>query len=179
MNKREIDFYYPRLIIMYGEYCILCGKTCNELKIDKLEIHEIIHERPLKIQNMRMMCHGCNNLKELNKANLELSAEPDPSIYQVSKRVYPIFKDWIAGEMMANLKDGLELQTLIADACLYTGMKRQTIINWVRPLYQGKTSPYIEWGGILFLKGREPKKLIEKLPVRTNEYSDTDQEELK
>lgn len=179
LNKREIDFYYPRLSIIYGEYCILCGKIPLELGIERLEIHEIRYERPLKIANMRIMCHGCNNLKELNKTNLEVTVEAPPQVYTVSQRVYPIFRDWLAGEMMIRIKDGMEITMLIADACLYTGMKRQTIINWLRPLYEGETSPFINWSGCIFLRGREPRTKIEELPERSKELSETEKEELK
>lgn len=178
MNGREIAFYYPRLILLTGEYCLICGKTPEELGVKKLEIHEIRYERPLKIANMKLLCHGCNHLEILSKENID-GREDAPAIYRVSKERHPIFLEWISGEMMKNVNQGCEFSSLVADASLYTGMRRQTIVNWLKPLFEGKTSPYILWGGVLHIRGREPRGRIEDLEKRDKEFYDKEQEEMK
>ena len=175
MNKREIDFFYPRLVIIYREYCFLCGKTTMELNVDRLEIHEIKYERPLRISNMRLLCHGCNHLKELNKENIE-GGERDPQVFRISRRIRPIFLEFISNEMQEAIKDGCDYNTLVADATLYTGMVIQTIRNWLRPLYEGSNSPYVMWGDRLYLKGREPRGKIQNLPARDEELTEVDKE---
>jgi hypothetical protein len=179
MNGREDAFYYPRLLILYPEVCLMCGKTPMQLGVEKLEIHEIKYERPLKLSNMRFLCHGCNNIKELNKENVVGGTETAPAIYQISKDRHPYFLEFVAGEMMNNINNGCEFQTLVADACLYTGMKWQTVINWMKPLWIGKNCPYILWGDVLFLKGKEPRGKLQDLPKRDEEFKDTEKEEMK
>lgn len=177
LNKREIDLYYPALVIRDGEYCRLCGQTPNELKVDKLEIHEIKYERPLKIDNFCILCHGCNNLETLNKENIE-GGEREPLIFRRSRIIHPIFLEYISNEMQKSIKDGCDYQTLLADLVLYTGMRKQTIQNWLFPLYAGSTSPYIMWGDRFYLKGREPRG-IQNMPKRDKELSETEKEENK
>ncbi len=179
MNKTEIDLYYPRLVVIHGEYCYLCTKTPKELDVEKLEIHEIKYERPLRLANMRLMCHGCNHLKELNKVNIDDNVEKAPEIYRTSKKRHIIFLDWISREMMNNVKKGINFNQLVADACLYTGMKRQTIINWLRTLYEGKTSPYTLEDDTLFIRGREFRGHVDELPERNKEFTDSELSELK
>jgi len=174
LNGKEIEFYYPRLITIYGEYCQLCGKTPLELNVEKLEIHEIKYDRPLILANMRLLCHGCNHIKVLNKENIE-GGERDPMVFRTSRIVRPIFLEYVSNEMQNAIKDGCNYPVLVADAALYTGMAIQTIRNWLRILYEGKSSPYIMWGDRLYLKGREPRG-IENLPVRDEELSDTEKE---
>lgn len=178
MNKREIDFYYPSIILRDGEYCRLCGQTPKELTVDKLEIHEIRYERPLRLDDMVLLCHGCNNIKSLNRENI-IGGEELPTIFKMSRDVKLIFKEWISTEMQNALKDGCNYDQLVADASLYTGMSIQTIKNWLYPLWRGKTSPYIEWGGQLYLRGRQPRGKIQNLPIRDEELSETDVEEMK
>ncbi len=179
MNGREIKLYRPRLKIIYGNYCIMCGQTPKELGISELEIHEIVHERPLKMANMRLMCHGCNHLESLNKENTDGGGET-PTIYKVSRQNRPIFLEYVSGEMMKNLdKDGCEIDELVADSALYTGMVEDTVKKWLRPLYKGKTGPYIEWGNRLYLKGKEPRGQIQNLPKRDQELPEEDQKKMK
>lgn len=175
LNKREIDLYYPRLLIKDGEYCRLCGKTPKELSVDKLEIHEMKYERPLKIDNFCLLCHGCNGIEILNRENIE-GGEPVPITYKTSRTVHPIFLEFVSNKMVNALKDGLAYNRLLADAVLYTGMRKQTIQNWLYPLWAGDDSPYISWGDRLYLKGREPRGRIQNLPKREDELSDTEKE---
>lgn len=179
MNSREQTFYYPRLLVLYPEVCLICCKTPMELGVEKLEIHEIRYERPLRISNMRFLCHGCNHLKVLNKVNVEGGTEDAPAIYKISKTRHPDFLEYVSGEMMKRINQGCEFNPLVADTCLYTGMKWQTVINWFKPLWQGKESPYILWGDILYLRGKEPRGRLEDLPQRDKEFQDTEQEEMK
>lgn len=178
LNKREIDLYYPALIIRDGEYCRLCGSMPSELKVDKLEIHEIKYERPLRLVNMCILCHGCNHLQTLNKENIE-GGEVVPVTYRASRVIHPIFLEFVSTKMQNSIKDGCDYNKLLADACLYTGMRKQTIQNWLFPLYEGETSPYIMWGDRLYLKGREPRGKMQYLPTREEELSEQHQQELK
>jgi len=176
LNKREIDLYYPRLIIRDGEFCRLCGLMPKELSVDKLEIHEMKYERPLRIDNFCLLCHGCNNIEALNKENIE-GGEPVPITYKTSRTVHPVFLEFISNKMVNALKDGLDYNALLADAILHTGMRKQTIQNWLYPLYAGYDSPYIQWGDRIYLKGREPRGRIQNLPQRNEELTDTEKQE--
>lgn len=149
-----------------------------ELKTPKLEIHEIKYERPLKLENMILLCHGCNHLEVLSKENIE-GGEQAPQVYRVSRKVHPIFLEYVSSQMQKSIKDGCDYITLLADAVLYTGMRKQTIQNWFFPLYEGSNSPYIMWGDRLYLKGREPRSKVQDLPKRETELSEADQEGLK
>jgi len=160
---------------MYGEHCLLCGMMPKELQVEKLEIHEIKYERPLKIGNMRILCHSCNHLGVLNKENIE-GGEPVPITYRTSRKIHPIFLEFVSTKMQNELKDGCDFNALLADAILYTGMRKQTIQNWLYPLYAGSDSPYILWGDRIYLKGREPRGRIQELPLRDEELSDTEKE---
>ncbi len=179
MNKKEIDFFYPRLVVRDGEYCRLCAKTPSELGVDKLEIHEIIHTRPLDIEKMLILCHGCNNLNELNVENLEGDRTETPE-FKVKRTYRPIFLEYLASEMMKNVnKDGCDFEEIVADGAYLTGRSKQTIINWLYPLYKGTKGPYIEWGGRLYLRGKQPRGMIQELPKRESEFQTDEQEEMK
>jgi hypothetical protein len=178
LNKREVDFFYPNLVVRDGEYCRLCGQTPNELKVEKLEIHEIKYERPLKIANMCLLCHGCNHLHSLNKENIE-GGERDPTVFRTSRKVKPVFLEYVSSRMQESIKDGCDYRALVADSALYTGMAVQTIRNWLYPLHEGIESPYIAWGDRLYLKGREPRGKVQNLPTRNKELNEEEQEELK
>jgi len=178
LNKREHDFYYPSLVIRDGEYCRLCGLMPNELNVDRLEIHEIFYERPLKLTNMCLLCHSCNHIKVLNKENIE-GGETVPVNYKASRVVHPIFLEFISNKMQNAIKDGCDYLTLLADTILYTGMRKQTIQNWIFPLFHGTDSPYIMWGDRLYLKGREPRGKLQNLPLRDKELTEKDRIDMK
>ena len=178
LNGKEVEFYYPRLVLIYGEYCFLCGKIPMELNVEKLEIHEIKYERPLRIGNMRLLCHGCNHIKILNKENIE-GGETVPVNYRQSRVIHPIFLEYISGKMQEAIKDGCDYNTLLADTILYTGMRKQTIQNWFFPLYQGTDSPYVMWGDRLYLKGREPRGKIQDLVPRDEELTEKQKLDMK
>jgi len=178
LNKREVDLYYPSLVVRDGEYCRLCGQTPSELKVPKLEIHEIKYERPLRLDNFCLLCHGCNNLEILNRENIE-GREPAPITLKLSRKIRPIFWEYVSNAMQKNLIDGVAFDVLVADATLYTGMVKKTIIDWLFPLYAGETSPYFLWGDRLYLRGREPRGKIQDLPKRDEELSEQNKNELK
>ena len=152
------------------------GKMPDELRIDKLEIHEIKYERPLKIENFCLLCHGCNHLQILNKENIE-GGEPVPITYKTSRTIHPVFLEYVSGKMLKAIKDGCDYNALLADAILYTGMRKQTIQNWLYPLYGGFDSPYILWGDRIYLKGREPRGKIQDLPLRDQELTEKEKSE--
>ena len=65
LNKRERDHFYPMLCLRDGAFCQLCQKTESEVSI--LQIHEIKYERPLRIENMKLICPSCNSIDDLSK----------------------------------------------------------------------------------------------------------------
>ncbi len=156
LNGREIDFYYPRLVKRDGEYCQLCNKTVLDLSVEKLEIHEIKYERPLKMENMKLLCHGCNHKEYLNRENIDsLTGRDAPVEYKMSRKIKPFFLEWLTGKMQTN-NYHMPYKQIVKGGSYYTGMHVQTIKNWLDPLLDHPESPYITWGDEVYLKGKEP-----------------------
>lgn len=173
MNKREIDIFYPRLVQRDGEFCSFCQKTPFELGVDKLKIHEIKYERPLKLANMRLFCHACNCKSEFSKENI--GERPETPEYKVSRQIKPLFLEWLAGEMQKG-NWHITYTEAIAGGALYTGRSITTIKNWLYPLLYAKNSPYSLWGDDIYLRGHEPRK---SLPDRPQEFSNETQQSSK
>jgi hypothetical protein len=169
LNGREIDFYYPKITKRDFEVCSLCQKTCFELNVDKLEIHEIKYERPLKLSNMKLLCHGCNHISDLNKENIDGFREETPE-FRIRMTVRPIFLEWLSKKMQEG-NWHITMVEAVAGGSLYTGRSVQAVKNWLFPLYAAKDSPYTLWGDSLYIRGREPRHNAQE-PLIVTEFPD-------
>ena len=169
LNGKEIDFFYKKLTARDFEVCSLCQKTPFELNVDKLEIHEMKYERPLKAENMKLLCHGCNHISDLTKENINGFREETPE-FRVRMTVRPIFLEWLSKKIQVN-NWHITYQEAVAGGSLYTGRSVQAVKNWLYPLYAAEDSPYILWGDKLYLRGREPRHNSQE-PLIPTEFPD-------
>lgn len=158
LNKKERDYFYPLLVKRDGEFCSYCMKTLSELNLPKLEVHEIVYERPLKIRNMRLLCHSCNHLEMFSKKIIKEMRDYLPE-HKISLEKRPIFLKWLSN-YMAEHNWHIELDEAVNSGAYITGMHVQTIKNWIRPLIS-EEGPFIRWPNSLgtdsiYVKGREP-----------------------
>lgn len=156
LSKRERDWFYPQLIARDGEFCQLCHKTKSEVSL--LEIHETKYERPLKLENMRILCHGCNHLLSLRKERIEsVNATPE---HKKNMEKEPLFRNWILG-LLQEHNFHYELDEIIDSGAYTIGVSVETIKRYLRPLCSsdGPFTKPIAWAdGTLhiFMKGKEP-----------------------
>ena len=156
LNKRERDHFYHELCKRDGAFCQLCQKTESEVSI--LQIHEIKYERPLKIENMKLLCPSCNRIDELSKEKIDTtnaSAEHKKNLIKE-----PYFRQWIIGKMYEN-NYHYQLDEIIDSGAYVVGVSTETIKRYLHPLCseEGPFSKPIAWadGNLhIFVKGREP-----------------------
>lgn len=166
LSKKERDQFYPDLVKRDGEKCGNCGKSLKEVNI--LEIHEDVYERPLKIENMRLMCHGCNHLKELRKKNM-LRTSSVTAEHKKAIAAYPLFMRWIEGEITKPENNNHLPYDQVIDQAAYdvgmavsgTPLSPETTKRYLGPLCDHPTSPYVtradNFGQMnIWLRGKEP-----------------------
>ncbi len=156
LNKTERDKFYVRLCERDGEFCQYCQRTKSEVGI--LEIHEIRYERPLRIDNMKLFCHGCNHLNIFSKENINsVNATPEHKKNMVKE---PYFRQWVLGKMYEN-NYHYPLDEIIDSGAYTIGVSTETIKRYLRPLcsLDGPFTQAIAWadGALhIFVKGKEP-----------------------
>ena len=166
LSKKERDYFYPQLVQRDGEKCASCNKQIPEVNI--LEVHEDVYERPLKLQNMRLICHGCNHKKEFRMKNMirtsSVSAEHKKAI-----AAYPLFMKWLEGEINKPENNyHIPYDSAIDQAAFDVGMlitgvplSPETTKRYLGPLCDHPTSPYVtradNFGQMnIWLRGKEP-----------------------
>jgi len=166
LSSGERKKIYPFLAKRDGEKCANCGKSKREVKI--LEIHEDIYERPLRAENMRLMCHGCNHIKELRKKNMlrtsSISAE-----HKKSMACYPLFIKWLESEMEKPENNfHIPYDQVVDQAAFLVGkevtgtpLSPKTIERYLGPLCDHPDSPYLTMAGShgqfeIWKRGHEP-----------------------
>ena len=156
LNKKERDYYYPLIAQRDGEFCQLCQRTKDEVKI--LEIHEIKYERPLKLENFKFLCHACNHLQTISKENIDaVNATAEHKKNMVKE---PYFRQWVLGKMMEN-NYHYAMDEIIDAGAYMVGVSTETIKRYLRPLCSedGPFTKPIGWadGNLhIFVKGHEP-----------------------
>ena len=156
LNKRERDHFYPMLCKRDGAFCQLCQKTEAEVSI--LQIHEIKYERPLRVENMKLLCPSCNRIDELSKEKIDstnASAEHKKNLIKE-----PYFRQWLIGKMYEN-NYHYQLDEIIDSGAYVVGVSTETIKRYLHPLCseEGPFTKPIAWadGNLhIFVKGREP-----------------------
>jgi hypothetical protein len=167
LSKSERNRFYPILVNRDTERCSKCGRTREQLQ-KKLEIHEDVYQRPLSIKNMRLLCHGCNHLKELRKKNL-IRTSSITAEHKKSTQAYPLFIKWLKGEMERKENNyHLPYDQVIDQAAYDVGMQiagvplsPETVKRYLGPLCDHPTSPYVtsadNYGQMqLWVRGKEP-----------------------
>lgn len=166
LSKKERKVFYPILVARDGELCSNCKKDLKQVKI--LEIHEDTYERPLRKENMRLMCHGCNHLEEFRRKNMirtsSVTAEHKKAI-----AAYPLFMRWLDGEINKPENNyHLPYDQVIDQAAYDVGMavtgtplSPETTKRYLGPLCDHPTSPYVtradNYGQMnIWLRGKEP-----------------------
>lgn len=132
LNGREIERIYPILVRRDGEICQFCQKSIDELGVDKLEIHEIKYERPLRPINMKLLCHGCNNRKEFTKSNITGTREMTPE-HQVNRKNKKQFRIWMWHLLQEN-NHHYSYEDLVGSAAYLFDVETVTIERWIKPL---------------------------------------------
>ena len=98
LNKREHVYWYPRLSSKFTETCSLCFKTPlvasdNDKYVHRLLIHEIKYERPLKEENLMLLCDSCNQKVHPPKP-IKSKREMTPEMEQAFRKE-PIAREYI------------------------------------------------------------------------------------
>lgn len=157
LNKTERDRFYPELVRRDGEFCQYCQRTRTEVGI--LEIHETKYERPLKLENMKLFCHGCNHLNLFSKQTIQAAENATPE-HKKNMIKEPYFRQWILGKMYEN-NYHYPLDEIIDSGAYIVGVSTETIKRYLRPLCSddGPFTKPIGWadGNLhIFVKGKEP-----------------------
>ena len=156
LNKKERDYFYPLICQRDGEYCQLCQKTKDQVSI--LQIHELKYERPLRLDNMKLLCPSCNRISDLSKEKIDsVNATPEHKKNMVKE---PYFRQWVLGKMYEN-NYHYELDEIIDSGSYIIGVSTETIKRYLKPLCseEGCFSKPIAWadGNLhIFVKGHEP-----------------------
>ena len=167
LNKREHDLFFPQMIVKYGNWCHLCQKTPlatnKALYCNRLLIHEIKYERPLKLENMRPLCDSCNQEihppqpEELNekqmKPELKINRANEPKARQ-----YAINRILLDGDCDYN--------KLVAATAEKVGASTKAVESYLDKMTsdEGKLK---EMFGTVYLRGYEPQM---KFDLMTNTW---------
>ncbi len=157
LNKKEIDIFYPILTQRDNEFCFSCGKSPQELGVDKLEIHETRYERPLKSFNMKLYCHGCNHT--IPKEIVETMVRDATPEHRVKLLKEFQFRKWALHECREN-NNHYSYEELIDSGAYLFDLSTETVKRYMRPLMSkmGVFSKPMMWENDLhvFIKGHEP-----------------------
>lgn len=156
LNKKEREKFYELLVQRDGEYCQLCGKTKKEAAI--LEIHETKYDRPLQINNMKLLCHGCNHNPSLTKSEI-YQRDPTPE-HKKNIEKEPFFRQWLYGKLLEN-NYHYPYDEVIDSGAYVCGVSTETIKRYLRPLMSDEgylSKPMASQSGELhvYIKGKEP-----------------------
>lgn len=131
LNGDEIKKIRIELTQIYGEVCVLCVRTPQDLNVENLELHELKYERPLQIRNFAFLCHGCNRLKSLRKKEIldrELSAS-----HKKNLESRPLFERWLRTTLQES-NHHYPLDEVIDSGAYISNCNIETVKRWVRAL---------------------------------------------
>lgn len=141
MNKRQRDFWLPQIIETYGtDLCIRCGNAGEE-------IHHINgDDTDNRIENLCLLCHGCNNLRKLQKKNLPVSRRDYTPEHKKNMVKEPLFRKWLEGKLLEN-NGHYSMDNVIDEGAFYTDVSTETIKRYLSKLCDHPSSPYLSAAG--------------------------------
>lgn len=141
LNKRQRDYFLPLLIELYGtDLCIRCGKPGEE-------IHHINgDDTDNRLENMCILCHGCNHLKKLQKKNLPVSRRDYTPEHKKNLIKEPLFRRWLEGKLMEN-NGHYPFDHVIDEGAFITDVSTETIKRYLSKLSDHPSSPYVTHAG--------------------------------
>lgn len=154
MSKQMRDKFYPLLVRRDGEFCQGCTRLLDEIGI--LEIHhrdgDDTHN---KLNNMALLCHGCNH--RIPKATQLSQREYTPE-HKINIEKEPLYQKWLYGELMIH-NWHIPLKDAIDDGAYNVGVSVETTKRYLRKL-TSKSGPYAIATGqfgtrYVWLKGKE------------------------
>jgi len=139
MNKRQREYYFPQLVAIYEtDLCIRCGNP-GEM------IHHINgDDTDNRLDNMCILCRGCNKLKRLQKKHLPVSTIS----YQISAAhkknliAEPRFRRWLLGKLMGN-NGHYPLSLVVKQGAFECKISTETAKRYIEKLTDHPTSPYL------------------------------------
>jgi hypothetical protein len=167
LNKREHDYFFPLMIVKYGNFCYLCQKTPlsqdRKYYCKRLLIHEIKYERPLKLENMRPMCDSCNQEIHPPKPEVLDEKQMKPEL-KINREKEPKVRQYIINRIL--LDGECDYNKLVAAAAEKISVSTKTVETYMDKLTSDE-GKLIETFGTVYLRGYEPKM---KYDLMTNTW---------
>lgn len=167
LNKREHDLFFPQMIVKYGNFCYLCQRTplatnpamyCN-----RLLIHEIVYQRPLKLENMRPLCDSCNQEIHPPKEEKLDERQMKPEL-KINREKEPKARQYAINRIL--LDGSCDYNRLVAATAEKVGASTKAVETYFDKLTSDE-GRLTESFGTVYLRGYEPKM---KYDLMTNTW---------
>jgi|TARA_R110002033_G_scaffold5712_7_gene24066 hypothetical protein len=137
LNKRQRDNFYPIVMEQQkGEYCSRCGHTPESLLVwgfDALLIidHKDNNSRNNKLENLQLLCRGCNRRKNPHRPkSYERAETPEFATSKVKERLY---RNWIKGKIMTE-PHHISVEDAINSGAEYCEISQITVRRYLQKL---------------------------------------------
>jgi len=157
LNKREHDYYYPKLTEEYGEVCLRCGNTPLAASNDanychRLLIHETKYLRPLDINFMCLLCDSCNQRMHPPKP-IKTKRDKTPEMERADEKE-PLAREYILHRI--KFDGSADRRDLIASAAEKAKCSEKAVHSYLNKLTSTE-GPLIEQLDIIYEKGKQPE----------------------
>ncbi len=140
------DWLYPQIVDRDSTTCCFrCGKDPAPGKIN--EIHHFNgDDTDNRLENVCLLCHGCNNLKLLQKKNLPVSRRDYTPEHKKNLEKEPFFRKWLQGKVESN-NFHYSYDYVIDEGAYIVDVSPETIKRYLSKICNHPSAPYVTESG--------------------------------